>query len=49
MAHAASDVLKVRGEHVIAETSSMEQTISFIAATADLPLTMRDQDNRPVT
>jgi hypothetical protein len=34
-------------EHVIAQTSSMEETIAFIAATAALALTQRDEDFLP--
>jgi hypothetical protein len=42
--YASHDVLDVRSEHVIAETSSIEETIASIAATAGLPLTQRDED-----
>jgi hypothetical protein len=34
-------------EYVVPETSSMEATIAYIAATADLPLTRRDNDFQP--
>jgi hypothetical protein len=38
------DLLGFGEEHVVPETSSMEATIAYIAAVADLPMTARDED-----
>jgi predicted kinase len=38
------DVLGIDGEHIVAETSPLEDTITLIAAAVDLPLTGRDDD-----